>query len=432
MAKLWKKNESTLHPAVEKYTVATDPVFDMQLMPFDILVCKAHAKGLNKIGILNAEESKKIQETLALLEKDFAGGKIKITPADEDSHTVIENYLVEKLGDTGKKIHTGRSRNEVTVAMRLYMKSSLNTLQNESIELADVFLKMAEKYEQVPMPGYSHTQQAMLSSAGHYFSAFAESLLDDADFIALTAKHLDKSPLGSVAGFGVAIPLDREFTAKELGFSGVQVNSLYCQNSRGKFESAYMEALTQVMLTLGKFANDMLLFTTQEFDFFAVDGSLTTGSSIMPQKHNLDVMEILRGNVSVVIANQLMVKDIAKNLISGYNRDGQLMKKPVFESTKIVADSLEVVALLLKGLTPKEESIKAKITSGIFTADIANKLVTEKGVPFRDAYKQASDIVSDTSVDLTENIASKVSLGAPGNLGLSALKERIQKSKVEI
>ena len=432
MAKLWKKTEEQLHPAVEKYTVATDTVFDMQLMPFDILVCKVHAKGLNKIGILNAEESKKIQETLALLEKDFAGGKIKITPADEDSHTVIENYLVEKLGDVGKKIHTGKSRNEVTVAMRLYMKSGLNTLQNESLGLADVFLKMAEKYKDVPMPGYSHTQQAMLSSLGHYFSAFTESLLDDADFIALTAKRLDKSPLGSAAGFGVAIPLDREFTAKELGFSGVQVNSLYCQNSRGKFESAYMEALTQVMLTLGKFANDMLLFTTQEFDFFAVDGSLTTGSSIMPQKHNLDVMEILRGNVSVVIANQLMVKDIAKNLISGYNRDGQLMKKPVFESTKIVADSLEVVALLLKGLTPKEESIKAKITSGIFTADIANKLVTEKGVPFRDAYKQASDIVSDTSVDLTENIASKVSLGAPGNLGLSALKERIQKSKVEI
>ena len=432
MAKLWKKTEEQLHPAVEKYTVATDTVFDMQLMPFDILVCKVHAKGLNKIGILNAEESKKIQETLALLEKDFAVGKIKITPADEDSHTVIENYLVEKLGDVGKKIHTGKSRNEVTVAMRLYMKSGLNTLQNESLGLADVFLKMAEKYKDVPMPGYSHTQQAMLSSLGHYFSAFTESLLDDADFIALTAKRLDKSPLGSAAGFGVAIPLDREFTAKELGFSGVQVNSLYCQNSRGKFESAYMEALTQVMLTLGKFANDMLLFTTQEFDFFAVDGSLTTGSSIMPQKHNLDVMEILRGNVSVVIANQLMVKDIAKNLISGYNRDGQLMKKPVFESTKIVADSLEVVALLLKGLTPKEESIKAKITSGIFTADIANKLVTEKGVPFRDAYKQASDIVSDTSVDLTENIASKVSLGAPGNLGLSALKERIQKSKVEI
>src|SRR3989344_9301619 len=370
MTKLWKKTESTLHPAVEKYTVATDPVFDMQLMPFDILVCKAHAKGLNKIGILNAEESKKIQETLGLLEKDFAGGKIKITPADEDSHTVIENYLVEKLGDTGKKIHTGRSRNEVTVAMRLYMKSSLNTLQNESLELAYVFLKMAEKYEKVPMPGYSHTQQAMLSSLGHYFSAFAESLLDDSDFTALTAKHIDKSPLGSAAGFGVAIPLDREFTAKELGFSGVQVNSLYCQKARGKFESAYMEALAQIMLTLGKFANDMILFTSQEFDFFSVDSSLTTGSSIMPQKHNLDVMEIVRGNVSVVIANQLLVKDLSKNLISGYNRDGQLMKKPVFESAKMVADK---------------------------------------------------------SVDLAKNITSKVSLGAPGNLQLNVLKERIQK-----
>src|SRR3989344_3251673 len=425
MAKLWKKNESTLHPAVEKYTVATDPVFDMQLMPFDILVCKAHAKGLNKIGILNAEESKKIQETLGLLEKDFAGGKIKITPADEDSHTVIENYLVEKLGDTGKKIHTGRSRNEVTVAMRLYMKSSLNTLQNENLELADVFLKMAEKYEKVPMPGYSHTQQAMLSSLGHYFSAFAESLLDDADFIALTAKHIDKSPLGSAAGFGVSLPLDREFTAKELGFAGVQVNSLYCQNSRGKFESAYMEALAQVMLTLGKFANDMLLFTSQEFDFFSIDESLTTGSSIMPQKRNLDACEIMRGNVSVVIANQLIVKDIAKNLLSGYNRDGQLIKKPLIESTHIVADSLDIAQLVLKGITPMEENIKSKITPGIFAADIANDLVKEKGIPFRDAYMQAMDLVAGNKVDFAENIASKVSLGAPGNLDIEGYRKRI-------
>ncbi|MDP3965322.1 MAG: argininosuccinate lyase [bacterium] len=430
MTKLWNKREQKINPAVEKYTAGTDSVFDLELLPFDIQASKAHAKGLEKIGILTGAEAKAILGGLDALLKDFQAGKVSITPADEDCHTVIENYLTAKVGEAGKKLHTGRSRNDqVLVATRLYMKHHLAKLGAASLGLADVFLKMAEKYEKVPMPGYSHTQQAMLSSLGHYFSAFAESLLDDADFIALTAKHLDKSPLGSAAGFGVSIPLDREFTAKELGFSGVQVNSLYCQNSRGKFESAYMEALTQVMLTLGKFANDMLLFTSQEFDFFAVDGSLTTGSSIMPQKHNLDVMEILRGNVSVVIANQLMVKDIAKNLISGYNRDGQLMKKPLFESTKIVADSLEVVGLLLSGLTPKEQSIKAKITSGIFTADIANKLVTEKGVPFRDAYKQAAELVSDTPVDLAKNIASKVSLGAPGNLGLKALKERIQKAK---
>ena len=428
MAKLWKKTESTLHPAVEKYTAGTDVVFDAELLPFDIEASRVHAKGLLKIGVLTGAEARKILGGLDALLKDVQAGKVKITPEDEDCHTVIENYLIEKIGDTGKKLHTGRSRNDqVLTAVRLYMKQNLAKLEVSAVLLADVFLEMAKKYEKVPIPGYSHTQQAMLSSLGHYFSAFTESLLDDADFIASVGKHIDKSPLGSAAGFGVSIPLDREFTSKELGFSGVQVNSLYCQNSRGKFESAYMEALAQVMLTLGKFANDMLLFTSQEFDFFSVDSSLTTGSSIMPQKHNLDVMEIVRGNVSVVIANQLLVKDLSKNLISGYNRDGQLMKKPVFESAKIVADSLEVVVLLLGGLTPKEESIKAKITSGIFTADIANKLVTEKGFPFRDAYKQAAEMVPDKSVDLAKNITSKVSLGAPGNLQLNVLKERIQK-----
>ncbi|MDO8561719.1 MAG: lyase family protein, partial [bacterium] len=338
-------------------------------------------------------------------------------------------------------LHTGRSRNDqVVTAVRLYMKHHLATLRASCVSLAEQFLNFAEKYaadgvgigtcrRDVPMPGYSHTQQAMLSSLGHYFSAFTESLLDDADFISAVLKQIDKNPLGSAAGFGTAIPVDREFTTKELGFAGVQVNSLYCQNARGKFESMYMEALAQVMLTLGKFANDMILFTSQEFDYFGVDASLTTGSSIMPHKHNLDVMEILRGNVSVVIANQLMVKDIAKNLISGYNRDGQLMKKPVFESTKIVADSLEVAGLVLAGLTPKVENLKGKITPGIFTADIANKLVTEKGVPFRDAYKKAAEMVSDKAVDLAANIASKVSLGAPGNLGLPELRKRIKCSR---
>src|SRR3989338_8941478 len=179
-----------------------------------------------------------------------------------------------------------------------------------------------------------------------------------------------------------------------------------------------MEALAQVMLTLGKFANDMILFTSQEFDFFAVDESLTTGSSMMPHKHNLDVMEILRGNVSVVISNQLMVKDIAKSLLSGYNRDGQLIKKPLIESTTIVADSLEVVETVLKGLVPKAESIASKITPSIFAADIANDLVKEKGIPFRDAYKLAVEFASDNKLNFAENIKSKVSLGAPGNLDI--------------
>ena len=277
------------------------------------------------------------------------------------------------------------------------------------------------------MPGYSHTQQAMLGSVGHYFAAYAESLLDDADQCGAILALIDKSPLGSAAGFGTSIPVDREFSAREMGFAGVQVNSLYCQNSRGKFESAYLEALVQVMLTLGKFANDMVLFTSQEFDYFAVDETLTTGSSIMPHKHNLDVMEILRGNVSVVIANQLMVKDIAKNLISGYNRDGQLIKKPLIESTHTALGSIEVVGVLLAGLTPKQESMRAKINAGIFTADIANALVQEKGVPFRDAYTEAAGM-TPKDVDFSKNLASKKSLGAPGNLALAEYRKRIKKA----
>ena len=429
MKKLWNKSDkNSLHPAVEKYIAGTDHVFDLDLMPFDIQGSAAHAKGLQKIGILTSDEAKNILSALAELEKLVESGKVEIAPADEDCHTVIENYLTEKLGDTGKKIHTGRSRNDqILTAVRLYMKDNLKKLQAQCVELSSTFLSLAEKYKEVPMPGYSHTKQAMLSSVGHYFAAFAESLVDDAEFAGYTARYIDKSPLGSAAGFGVSIPLDREFTAKELGFENTQTNSLYCQNSRGKFESVYAEALVQIMLTLGKFANDMLLFTSNEFDYFEVEDSLVTGSSIMPHKKNLDVFEILRGNVSVVISNQLLIKDLAKNLTSGYNRDGQLMKKPLIESTEVVLYSLEVTGLVIKGLTPKSESIEAKIDTGIFTVDIANELVLKQGIPFRDAYKKAVELASDKKPDLKKNLESKVSLGAPGNLALDKLRKRINK-----
>src|SRR3989344_3067625 len=428
MAKLWNKTGTKLHPDVEKYTAGTDYLLDMELMPFDIIASAAHAKGLKKIGILNATELIQVLKSLDSLKKKWKLGKVKITQADEDCHTVIENYLVAVCGDAGKKIHTGRSRNDqVLVATRLYMKTHLIKLRKSCLELAGVFVKIAEKYERIPMPGYSHTEQAMLTTVGHYFAAYAESLLDDADLLAAVAQHIDKNPLGSAAGFGTSIPVDRKFTTKEVGFTNVQINSLNCQNSRGKFESVYMEALTQVMLTLGKFANDMLLFTSQEFDYFAVDPSLTTGSSIMPHKHNLDALEIMRGQVSVVVANQLMVKDIAKNLVSGYNRDGQLMKKPLFESTKTVAESLEAAGVVLAGLEPKPESIRAKIHPGIFTADIANAMVVKEGMPFRDAYKKAAGMDAG-DVDLKKNIAGKKSLGAPGNLDLAAYRRRIRKA----
>ncbi|MSR79072.1 MAG: argininosuccinate lyase [Candidatus Taylorbacteria bacterium] len=427
MAKLWNKTGTKTHPVIEKYTAGSDYVFDKELLPFDVVASKAHAKGLQKEGILTRKETKALLGAFDALSKDFGLGKIAITSEDEDCHTVIENYLIKRLGATGKKIHTGRSRNDqVLVALRLYMKAHLLKLQKECGELAMVFLQFAEKYKNVPMPGYSHTQQAMLSSVGHYFSAYAESLLDDADLLGSILKNIDKNPLGSAAGFGTALPIDREYTTKELGFASVQQNTLYCQNSRGKFESLFLEGVAQVMLTLGKFAHDLVLFTSQEFGFFSIDPSLTTGSSIMPQKQNLDAMELLRGNVSVVVSNQLMIKDISKNVLSGYNRDLQLIKKPLMESVAITHDSLEVAELFLKGITPNSETIKAKITQSIFAADIANQLV-EKGIPFRDAYTQALDVLEKQTVDMKKNLASKKTLGAPGNLQLGMLKRRAMK-----
>ncbi len=423
MSKLWQKSGAKLHPLVEKYTVGDDYIFDSKLMPYDILGTKAHIKGLQKIGIFSKSELSKLLKALTKLEKEFVKGKVKIKITDEDCHTVIENYLTKKFKKLGQKVHTGRSRNDqVLTAIRLYMKDSLDETRKLTKRLAKEFLDYAEKYKNVPLPGYSHTQQAMLSSIGHYFCSFTESLIDDLDFLDKIYHHINKNPLGSAAGFGVPLLLDREFTTKELGFKKIQINSLYCQNSRGKFESIYMESLLQIMLTLGRFANDLLLFTSQEFNFFKVSNSLVTGSSIMPQKRNLDAMEILRGNVSIIMSHQQLVQNLVKNLISGYNRDLQLIKKPLMESTYIILSSLEIVSLYLKGITPNEKIISQKITKEIFAADIATEIAKKNKTPFRSAYKQALKGIKKYKVDFQQNINSKISLGAAGNLDLNYYK----------
>ena len=435
MSKLWSKSSigpaqdrsAKLHPKIEGYTAGDDTVLDMVLMPYDIRASKAHAKGLNKIEVLTSDELNSIINCLDELMILWTEKKVEIQVEDEDCHTVIENYLVSKLGDAGKKIHTGRSRNDqVLVAIRLYMKDQLDQIRNKTIELSREFLAKARLYREIPMPGYTHTQQAMLSSVGHYYMSFAESLVDDAEFISSVGGHIDRCPLGSAAGYGVAFPLERESAAKDLGFKAVQNNSLYCQNSRGKFESTYLEAMVQVMMTLSKFATDMILFTSREFEFFTADSSVVTGSSIMPQKRNMDGLEILRGNLCRVISAQHLVQNLSKGLISGYHRDFQLMKKPIMESADILVSSLKVAGLYLNGLTPVRENIEAKVRSDIFMADIANEMVAKEGIAFRDAYKKASE-VSQSNLDLQANIASKKSPGAPGNLGIEQLEERLGK-----
>lgn len=415
--KLWKKtDEISLHPIIEKYTVGTDFMLDLEIFPFDIEASKAQAQMLHSINIITEQENDSLQKQLDILLEKWKKNEIIIRPEDEDCHTVIEQFLVEQCGEAGKKIHTGRSRNDqVLVATRLYQKSYLQKIIDAVKALENQFLEHANRFDTVPFPGYTHTQQAMLSSLGHFFSAHSESLQNDREFLEKVHDQIDQNPLGSAAGYGVSLPLNRQMTTELLHFKKTQHNSLWCQMSRGKFESMILESLAQVMMTLGGYASDMILFTTQEFAFFTASNAIVTGSSIMPQKRNLDGLEIVRGNVSSVLARQLEVKEIAKNIISGYHREKQLLKKPIIESFQIVFDSLQVVQLYLMHLTPNPEQIKQTITKEMFLADIANEMVEKEGIAFREAYKTAYTRLDEYQVDFEKNIRSKLSAGSPGN-----------------
>lgn len=431
MTQLWKHNRK-IHSAIAAYTIGDDATLDQILLPYDIEATKAHILGLVKIGILTKKEVDSLIKHLNNLLKLWKAGKVKIRIEDEDCHTVIENYLVNVSGDLGKKVHTGRSRNDqVLVALRLYMRDQLVQINKTALSLATEFLNKAHTFNTTPFPGYSHTQQAMPTSLGHYYASFIESLLDDVEFSLSSLEHINKNPLGAAAGFGVAFPLDRELTMTKLNFSDIQINSLYTQNSRGKYESIYLESLVQIMLTLGKFANDMLIFTSREFGFFIIDESVTTGSTIMPQKRNLDGLELLRGYVSVVIANQHAVQDIAKSIISGYNRDFQLIKKSLMECSHIVLSSIEIANIYLISSQPNVNVIQSKIVPDILSADRANELVTKKGIPFREAHRLVAESLADSNIKLTaselkENIKSKISLGGPGNIQLPIYTKRLQ------
>lgn len=417
--KIWNKSEETQNNLLaEAYTVGNDNIIDMNIIKYDIQASLAHAAGLVEIKILTPEEYSSIETAMQKLLGIIDAGNFIITKEDEDCHTAIENFLITELGDLGKKIHTGRSRNDqVLVAIRLYMADHAKTILKSGKIVEKSFLDLAKKHQKLPFPGYSHTQQAMITTLGHYFASFYESIADDLVFLEMASDHVNQNPLGSAAGLGVNLPLSRDLTTKLLKFRKTQVNSLYCQNSRGKFESIYIETLAQIMMTFGKFAEDMIMFTTREFAFFSVEDTFTTGSSIMPQKKNLDVMELLRANVSLVISEQLNIKMLAKSLPSGYNRDFQLMKQSLFNAVSITEKSIEIVAAFLQAITPNEESILSKIKTDIIAADLATEKA-KNGMPFRDAYKIVMDEIDKTPIDWNLEISRRQSLGSSGNLGL--------------
>lgn len=388
MKKLWQKNKTKLNNLIEAFETKGDLVLDQKLIKYDVLGSIAHSKMLNKIGIITSEELNKLEQGLNEVLRLDKLGKFKLQSGDEDIHTKIENYLTKEYGEGGKKIHTARSRNDqVLTALRLYNKDKLEEIQKHLLALIQSFHKFSKKYEDISMPGYTHMQKAMPSSISLWAESFKNSFLDDLSLIKAIYKLNNQSPLGSAAGYGVPIKLDKQFTAKLLGFEKVQENPLYCQNSRGKIEAAILASLISVLQTINKFATDLMLFTTAEFNLFNVSDELTTGSSMMPQKKNLDIAELLRSKVHLVLGNYTQIVSLSSNLISGYNRDIQDSKKPLMESLEITLDSLIVAKVLLENITPNKEVLEEAMTEDLFATEKALKLVLQ-GKSFRDAYQE--------------------------------------------
>ena len=387
--KLWqadKKNK--LNRQIEAFETKDDILLDQRLVKYDCLGSIAQAKMLRKINILTFKEFKQLESALKMIANLDRLGKFKLIAGDEDIHTKIESFLVKKCGDIGNKIHTGRSRNDqIATALRLYMKDKLQNIENQINKLIESLQKYSEKHGKKLMPGYTHMQKAMPSSIGLWTGSFIESLKDDLKFIMAVFDIIDKSPLGSAAGYGAPIDLQREYTARIMGFAEVQTNSLYCQNSRGKFEAIVLGAAISILQTLNKLATDVMLFTTSEYGFFNLDFTLTTGSSIMPQKKNPDLAELIRSKLHILLGHYTAVVSLSSNLPSGYNRDFQDSKKPLFESLDITFDCIRMSQILLAGLKPIEAKLNMAMTKDLYAAQEAIKL-SFKGVPFRMAYKK--------------------------------------------
>ena len=430
MNKLWQQKNKLNYKTklVEQYCFQKGAYLDNELLPYDIYGSLAHVTMLAKIGIFNQNELKKVKKELIHTLNLWKNKKISITPEDEDVHTKIENILTNSLGELGKKIHTARSRNDqVLVDLRLYAKEQIFSIHVSINRLIDTFVNFAKKHEFVPMPGYTHMQKAMPSSLGMWAGSFAESLLDDLSLLKTAFILNDQSPLGTGAAYGVSLPIDRTLTTQLLSFNKIQNNSLYSQVSRPKIQLVVIQALSQIILTLSRFAQDLLLFTTSEFNFITVDSDLCTGSSIMPQKKNLDVMEYLRAKSHVMNGYVYIVASISSSLPSGYNADFAETKGPFMESFTMTMQSLEIVDLVVKSMKPNVDVLKKACTPELYATHQAYQLV-KKGISFREAYEKVKKSLSHLDkYDPVQVLKETNHIGGPGNLGLDKIKKGAEK-----
>lgn len=422
--KLWQKNTESLKE-VETFTVGKDRELDLFLAPYDVLGSLAHIKMLNSVGLLNNVELTELQKELKDIYKDIDAGNFSLEEGVEDIHSQVEFLLTKKLGDSGKKIHSARSRNDqVILDLKLFLRKEIEKLVYDIKGFFDLLQAQSEKYKDYLLPGYTHLQLAMPSSFGLWFGAYAESLVDDVITLHGAWEVTNKNPLGSAAGFGSSFPIDRKMTTRLLGFEDLNYNVVYAQMSRGKTERILSQALANIAATLSRMSMDMCMYLNQNFGFVSFPDELTTGSSIMPHKKNPDVFELIRGHCNRIQALPNEISMMATNLPSGYHRDFQLLKEHLFPGIKNLKDCIRMATLMFENIDVKKDILNDEKYQYLFTVEEMNKLVL-KGMPLRDAYKKIGGDVENKSFK-TDMKVEHTHEGSIGNLQNDAINKMME------
>ena len=420
--KLWDKG-FTIESKIEKYTVGNDKLFDVLLAPYDVLGSIAHATMLQEVGLLEADELQQLKAELVKLHQKAAEGTLEIEEGVEDIHSQVELLLTQKLGDIGKKIHSARSRNDqVLVDIKLYLRAEIREISQLAGELFDTMIECSGKYKNILIPGYTHLQAAMPSSFGLWFGAYAENLVDDLRLLQAAYQVTNQNPLGSGAGYGSSLPINRTLTTKLLGFDHLHVNVVNAQMSRGKTEQAFGFSLAAFGQTLGRFAMDVCLYNSQNFAFLTFPDELTTGSSIMPHKKNPDVFELMRAksNRLMALPNELLM--LTSNLPSGYHRDFQLLKEVLFPAIGLLKESLSLCSYMLQKVQVNEKAIEDPKYKYLYSVEEVNKQVLA-GVPFRQAYKNVGEAINNGTYN-PELEVHHTHEGSIGNLGNDLIRQK--------
>ncbi|HEX2607309.1 MAG TPA: argininosuccinate lyase [Flavisolibacter sp.] len=425
--KLWQKENTSTSAIIEQFTVGRDKEFDLLLAKYDVQGSIAHVQMLGEVGLMSKEDSEKAITALKEVGNHIEEGSFSIEPGIEDVHSQVEYLLTKKIGDIGKMIHSGRSRNDqVAVDIKLYLRAELLGIKDSVVSLFDLLIQLSDTYKAALLPGYTHLQIAMPSSFGLWFGAYAESLIDDLEMMAAAYTVTNKNPLGSGAGYGSSFPLNRSHTTDLMEFNAMHVNSVYAQMSRGKTEKIVSMALSCLAATLSRLSMDSCLYLNQNFGFISFPPELTTGSSIMPHKKNPDVFELIRAKCNRIqsVPNELVL--LLNNLPSGYHRDLQLTKEILFPAIEEMKSCLELMKLMLSNIQIQEGILQDEKYKYLFSVEAVNELVN-KGVSFRDAYQQIGNQIESGkfTFDLSKGL-HHTHEGSIGNLGNHLIREALE------